>query len=315
MHFRPIDRMFERIEIAKESSDADLFLNLLYMGEMLTKIVGTGLVAAVNDGPDRHRYRQLYQLVRADSMGDWSRIIDEVLTGATSQHLARYAYVEQNELNSVNREGAWQYESVALLNDCLKLVDPRTEDLQNKVSGRLWFSIFAALRNKTRGHGAIPSSKYGLACSKLEDSLKLLIDNFSLFQRGWAYLYQNLSGKYRVTRWTERAELLEFLKKKQDRMPNLPNGIYIHFDESSKLDGLFKVELIESTVDALDFFFANGCFNGKRFEMISYVSGDKLDGDAKPYLLPITNLPPSETQGLPQLVARGESLVTVPPSL
>jgi len=40
----PIDRMWERVEIARQDSDTALFLALLYCGEMIVKIIAAGLV-------------------------------------------------------------------------------------------------------------------------------------------------------------------------------------------------------------------------------------------------------------------------------
>ncbi|MCB9436897.1 MAG: hypothetical protein H6673_07875 [Anaerolineales bacterium] len=265
MFFKPLDRMWERVETAKDHSDTDLFLSLMYLGEMTLKLTAVGLVAAINDGKERHRYRQHYQLVRASGIGDWSKVIDEVLTGASSQHLSTYAYKEQNELISVNKAGTWQYNAVNLITECLSAIDLQTEAASKKVSARQWFQLFTNLRNKTRAHGAIPSRKYSEINNNLEESMLAIIQNFSLFQRPWAYLHQNLSGKYRVTKWSPRAETLDFLKVRHNRDIKLPNGIYIHFDETQEINGLVKIELIDSDADASDFFFANGGFNGKRY--------------------------------------------------
>jgi len=59
MTFMPIDKLKQRLDIAREDSDTSLFLNLLYLGEMLTKIVAGGLVAAIEDDRHRQRYRLL----------------------------------------------------------------------------------------------------------------------------------------------------------------------------------------------------------------------------------------------------------------
>jgi hypothetical protein len=67
----PIDKMWERIEVAREDSDTSLFLHLMYLGEMVTKTIVAGLVAAIVDDRDRHRYRLLHRLVRADGLGEW----------------------------------------------------------------------------------------------------------------------------------------------------------------------------------------------------------------------------------------------------
>ena len=232
MTFKPFERMWERVDIARDDSDANLFNTLMYMGEMLTKVVATGLVSAIGDDRDRQRYRQLYQLVRADGIGDWSRIIDETLTGVPAQYLLVQAREEQNELNQRFDAGTWQYESVARISNCLKILEPNFEKLSQKVQARQWFSIFAHLRNKTRGHGAIPSELYNKLCPDLENSIYLFIDNHRLFKRPWAYLYQSLSGKYRVTNWTENTQSLEFLKRRLGYPVNKTNGIYIHFDET-----------------------------------------------------------------------------------
>ncbi|MGB8848286.1 MAG: hypothetical protein WCC76_01100, partial [Candidatus Acidiferrales bacterium] len=69
MAFVPIERMRDRLEVARQDSDTALFLYLMYFGEMLLKLAASGLIAAVLDDRDRHRYRQTYRLVRADGLG------------------------------------------------------------------------------------------------------------------------------------------------------------------------------------------------------------------------------------------------------
>ena len=45
MSLKPIDRMWERVEVAKSESDTAVFLELLYLGEMLTKLTVAAFVA------------------------------------------------------------------------------------------------------------------------------------------------------------------------------------------------------------------------------------------------------------------------------
>ena len=47
MKFRPIDLMWDRVEVSREESDTSLFLSLLYLGELITKLVATGLVSMI----------------------------------------------------------------------------------------------------------------------------------------------------------------------------------------------------------------------------------------------------------------------------
>lgn len=316
----PFDRIRDqRVQIAKEDSDDNYFNSLMYMGEMLVKLSAIGLVAGVNEDRDRHRYRQTYQLVRANGIGEWSQVIDEVLTGVASQYLIPQARDEQTDLTKIQKEGTWQYDSVVLLDECLHIVDSNHEITSHKIAGRSWYSKFAQLRNSTRGHGALPSGIVSEICARLSKSIDIFVENFVLFKRPWAYLYQNLSGKYRVIKWTEGAAILDTLKTRMDVRVNISNGVHIFFGNTEKfdagkhLDELRIVDLISSDVDAIDFFFANGGFNGRTYEMLSYITGNRKEVDCKPYLAPIINLPPSETQGLDNLDVRGESLVTLPP--
>jgi len=59
--FVPLERMWSRVENARQDSDAAFFMELMYSGEMLAKAVAAGMVAAVEDDSNRHRYRILHR--------------------------------------------------------------------------------------------------------------------------------------------------------------------------------------------------------------------------------------------------------------
>jgi hypothetical protein len=297
--------MLERVGRSREDSDTSLFLDLMYYGELVTKVTTAAMVSAILNDKERHRYRQLHRLVRADGIGEWSDTLDAVLTGPASQFLQLQARLEQRELTQRCKAGSWQHESVRLLNICLRILDPSREEIPAKMDCRRWFSHFAELRNKTRGHGAHSGTQCGRFVPPLTDSLKLLTENHSLFQRPCAYLHRNLSGKYRVTQFGTQAAQFENLKS--DRSANLSNGVYIYFDRPT------LVELIFSDAEASDFCVPNGGFNGKRFEVISYISGDTRLEDAANYLTPATELPPSETEGIGTLEVQGRCFGNLPP--
>jgi len=117
-----------------------------------------------------------------------------------------------------------------------------------------------------------------------------------------------MSGKYRVVRLSDHIGGFESLKRSPTGgFPRLEDGVYVEFDQPQ------RVELIDSNVDAVDFFVPNGGFNGKRFELISYISGDKAEGDAAKYLAPASELPASETQGHGILDIQGNAFANLPP--
>jgi hypothetical protein len=59
----PLSMMWHRVHLARDDSDTTFFLHLLYTGEMLTKLVTAGLVAAIPDDREGHRYRLTHRLV------------------------------------------------------------------------------------------------------------------------------------------------------------------------------------------------------------------------------------------------------------
>lgn len=69
------------------------------------------------------------------------------------------------------------------------------------------------------------------------------------------------------------------------------DGVYLYLDRPA------LVELMVSDADLRDFYLPNGNFNGERFELISYHSGDTKESDASPYMSPPVELPRSETAG------------------
>ena len=198
----------------------------------------------------------------------------------------------------------WQHKAVALLDNCLNTLEIETDAATTRVALRRWFSDFALLRNKTRGHGAPTASRCGRVCQNLLNSLEEIHSHFRLFQRPWAYLHRNLSGKYRVTPLSDDISPFTPLTKVTDK--SLPNGAYIYFSEPRRVD------LLLSDPEGSDFFLPNGGFSAKRYEWLSYITGHKEQGDASDYRIPPDKLPVSESQGLGQLEIIGNVFGNVP---
>lgn len=287
--FEPIGRMWQRVETARDDSDVALFYDLMKLGELVVKTGTAGLIAAVEDDRERHRYRLLHGLVRANGLGEWSKAAQDAMKPPVLEHLALTAREEQRELTQKSKAGSWQQEALSLLDECFEQVNVAKP--QGPVTGLQWLHGFAHLRNKTRGHGAQPGEALSRACSSLEESIRLFAENFHLFRRPWAYLYLNQSGKHRVTRITAEADAFEALKGRSSQDTAYVDGVYLYLDRPA------LVELMMSDADLSDFYLPNGNFNGKRFELISYHSGDTKESDASPYNSPPVELPQSETAG------------------
>lgn len=306
MAILPLTRMWERVDRARQDGNTTVFLELLYLGELTLKLCTAAVLSTVSEDRERHRYRQMHRLVRADGLGEWPLVLDEVLTGPTSQHIVPGGREIQKQLTERTGPPAWQYEASALLDRCLRLLEARADEPGAKADARRWFVAFTALRNRTRGHGAVRPDQAGELCTHLERSLHLVIDNLAVFELEWAFLYRNLNRRYRVTTLADQsASVFDYLKTTTSS--NFTDGVYISVGE------LRRVDLLYSDPEAMDFFLPNGGFSPKRFEVISYITGTTRDEDTGPFLEPATPLPASETEGQRQLGVVSECFTNLPP--
>lgn len=244
--------------------------------------------------------------MRADGLGDWAASLDDILKGPALHQLCEPA--KQNDKADLVQPcgaGSWQHEAIMSLKTVLDSLKLQYDPLPVKLDGRRWFSMFATLRNGTRGHGATLPSIKSEACPHLEKSIRLFTEHFSLFKREWAYLFRNISGKYRVTKISSSAQAFDSFRNSTHTA--LANRVHVHFDEPC------RVELLESSPETTDFFVPNGKFTEKKFEFISYVTDDRLDGDVSLYLIPAENLPKSETRALGQFEIVGKCFANIPP--
>lgn len=301
----PIQQMFERLESTKNDSDFAYFFDLILLGEQITKTVTLFLVACINEDNERSKYRHEHFLVKANSIGEFSKTIDDVLVGPTSELLtSSIRDYEFKELTDRTSSQSWQYEALQLLDQCLDSFNIQHEKIRTKAPLRLWFNLFACLRNKTKGHGATKGEICSIASPKLLQSITIILDNLTLFRRPWAYFYRNLSGKYRISYMINDG--IEFDHLKRENHENHDNGVYCLIDHPR------KVNLIYSNPELTDFYYPNGNYKNEKFETISYTSDERIEQCAKAYAYPVTKLPSSETEGDSQLDVLGNCLTNLP---
>lgn len=306
MPFAPIDLMTKRVEKNRDS-DYELFTELLYAGEFIVKTTVAAFVAAIEDDRESHRYRLIHALVRADGIGEWASKLEEALTGPASHHLASVLADDRRVFTERVRKGSWQYEAVNDLHQVLRGVQPSVQPMGERVSLRAWFTMFAELRNKTRGHGAMTSASCARLAPKLENSILLLIAHNPIFQRPWAYLHRNFSGKYKVVEiGGDGSEFAPLKSAAAIDGENYPDGVYMSAGR------VRRIELMRSDLDASDFFLPNGAFNGKTYELHSLITDSRLTGDASPYLAMAGDRPASETEGKGDLDIVGKVFANLP---
>ncbi|WP_293954254.1 MULTISPECIES: NB-ARC domain-containing protein [unclassified Sphingobacterium] len=307
MNFKPFDQMLSRLESSKSDSDLAYFYDLLLYGECLTKTISLYLVSAINEDNERTRYRQYYSLVRGSSIGEYARSIDDVLTGPPAQLLcSEIRDFELKELMQRSSGDDWQYQAIKNLHRVLEIFKIPHDEIPLKSPLRNWFGMFVYLRNKTKGHGATTIEPCTAAAPLLELSIDLIVQNLTTFKRPWAYLHRNYSGKYRISSISNKAEEFNFLKSENHH--HFENGIYCFLDKPR------KIELMFSDAGLSDFFYTNGNLKNENYESISYFTDERQKSDAKEYLIPITELPSSHTEGKNELEVLGDTFTNLPRS-
>lgn len=307
MPFKPLDTIWDRYH-GEAGNPVAQFNTLMYLGELALKVVVLEVVAGVEDDTDRQRYRLLHPIVRADGLGPWVRALDDALTGPSAQHLTQTVRDrELPELTTLGGTGTWQHEVAQQMHLVLDPLGVLSEPLPRQTDGRYSLRLFKILRNKARAHGVLTEGYCLDAVAPLERALSQFASSCSAFQRPWAYLHRNLTGKYRVAAIAGACDAFDELKTTTGSAGiNLADGVYVD------LDGFRNVELACSDAELTDFFVANGHFRGSSYELLSYSTGERVVGDGSMFMLPAEQLPPSETEGIGELSITGHCFNNLP---
>lgn len=311
-----LERMWIRVEQSKSDSDTAYFHDLMLLGELTIKLLVAASLASVENDRDRQRYKIEYQLARADGIGEWARGFSEVLTGPANAYIISDARGLIREFTENFQPGSstWQRVAIDSLSQAAQVIDGTLEQAPKKSSLQWWPKAFAALRNRTKGHGATTALKCSIAAPLLEESIVSILTGSSIFSEPWLYLHRNISGKYRITVISGSAEKYSYLKTERDQV--FQNGVYVGIGEK-----LVQVPLVSTDVDMQDFYLANGGYkegsvkSPATFEMLSYISDTRHRVSADPYQIPPEDLPASETEGRPDLDVEGESFANIPPAV
>ncbi len=299
-----LDAIKARVARDQDEGDIAYFHALLLQLEYITKLVTAGVIACVDEEPERHRYSFEYKLVRADSLGDWVDTLNDALTGPAAQHFRPGTSSITRNLTERVAEPDWRYTAVLRLSQVAQCFDLETQ-LGPRAALRQFFQLGAAIRNRTRGHGAVTSAECTTACPLLAEAIALLIDGIELFKIPWAYLQRNLSGKYRVSPLLGDCSPFAYLKRTRD--VTLPNGVFLHLNDH------VYMSLVFSDPELRDVFVPNGNYRSQTFEVLSYITNDVVRRDGSAWRDPPGRLPPSQTHGRTALEPIGNTFANLPP--
>ena len=300
-----ISRMNDRVLSDREEGDIAYYRALGLQLEYLIKILVCGVIACLNDDPNRHRYSLEYRLVRANAIGDWVDTLTMAITGPASHFFQQESRTLIQEISQRVDKTDWRYTAVTTLRNIATNLNIDVDNLGPKVSLRQLFTIAVTLRNKTTGHGAPTATQCSQACTPMKESIDLLFTNLSIFQIPWAYLHRNLSGKYRVSSLQGDCSYFEYLKKTKD--VRLSNGVYLYLGKP------VYVALIQTDVDVSDILVPNGQYRQSMYETLSYITNDTPRCEGSNWIDPPDKLPQSETEGHHSLDQIGNLFGNLPP--
>lgn len=299
-----LDQIKARVALDREEGDIAYFHALLLQLEYITKLVTAAIVACIEDDPDRHRYSLEHALVRANSIGDWVDALNTALTAPAAQYFTPAASPLVRNLSQRVGEEDPRYRAVQRLSEVAQQwgLDPQ---VGSKTALRQFFQVGAAIRNRTRGHGAPTGTECSWVSPLFQEALDLALGEIEVFKLPWAYLHRNLSGKYRVSRLLGDCSPFDYLKRTREE--TLPNGVFLYLDRP------VPVRLVFSDVDVRDVFLPNGNYKSQSFEVLSYVTNEIQRLDGTPWAEPPGPLPRSETEGRTALEPVGNTFANLPP--
>ena len=280
----PIRKMNERISIEKLDSDTSYLFQLLYAGEQLLKLVTCALVTSIDDNEATLKYNKYalnYTLVHADSLGYWYGVLSSIASGEANQFIRKDFEPIIDELLVRSSIDSWQNRAVSLIHQCLKSLKEDFGQLPSKPNLLKWFSLFCELRNEARAHGIPSADSKSKICSRLDESLKLISENLLLFKTPWFFAKKNASGNFRITPLNDIVDNSVIQRKLDSNIHD--DGVYLFVGDA------FRMDVIYSTAEALDFYLPNGNFKSKTYETLSYLTGNKVhrstaDYDSTPWL-------------------------------
>ncbi|MFZ5832291.1 MAG: NB-ARC domain-containing protein [Planctomycetota bacterium] len=299
-----LDKLNARIARDKDEGDIAYYHVLLLQLEYITKLVTAGVIACLGDESDRHKYTFEHTLVRANSLGDWVDTLNAALTGPAAQFFLPTASGILRNLTERVAEPDRRYAAVRRLNEVAQYFE-LDGHVAVRAPLRQFFQIGAAVRNRTRGHGAPTAEDCAFACPLLAEANALVISEIEMFKVPWAYLHRNFSGKYRVCQLLGDCSPFDYLKRTRDVA--LCDGVYLH------LNGPIYLPLVFSDPELREILLPNGNFKSHSFEALSYVTNDVARKDGAAWSDPPGRLPASETEGRTALEPLGNTFANLPP--
>lgn len=290
----PLALVARRVNRVGAGASADSFLYASYLAESAIKMTGVAIYAALHGKEPNQAYRVAYQLLRANGLGDW----DRVLAQHTSPPLVRLLLPQFQPLvvwatkKRTKAEKDWFRDANAKLQAIFATLGldkgKECSSVRDLVTGLI------ILRNKTKAHGAVGEDFWDKCNALYIAIVSLLIKNCPAF--GWEWVYRGPGHKRGVG--LVRLEGVEPFPTDLQNARNRPESRVVSVRPPGCPDFYSTGDLLRSNIECTQFFLPNGAIKQSgAADFIDYASGEVSQFDVDNYMEPPAPLPPSATAG------------------
>lgn len=292
-------RVISRVNQTNFQSPSELFLYTSYAVECMIKTIVVSICAGLrSSSPDTH-YRFEYELVHADGLGVWEKIIMRSLTQSYQGYIDKELrpLIEWLSQTRTRAEDQWVRDVDAHCKEVLNELGFPVVGGGGKISVKMLYGPFVNIRNKTKAHGA-PGDKYFAEINPpYLNATRLLLLNCPVFTWEWLYLAQrrNKSG---VKALRLKGDSPVHLSQEQSRgfKSDLLDGIYFRLPNSERL--FYCGDMLQTDWECSEFLLPNGAMDTKgSAEFLDYSSGKQKRYNVSRLTTPPAPLPPSATEG------------------
>ena len=310
----PVATVARRLNVAGLNASADTFLLTSYLTESMMKSLAITLLAGVRAGSPTVAHKFEYELVRADGLGVWERVLSD-FTGQShagyvdSDLQSMVAWLSQKRTRP---DDAWAREVADSCGKILSLLGMSDAESPPRLSVRHILSQFVRIRNKTKAHGAVGEDFFEKANPLYAHAVATLLRNCPLVNWRWYHLslrQQNDSVRA-VSLQGLSATNLDVIVAEALR----PQHSGIHFRTHERGQLFHCGDLLRCNRECSSFLLPNGGYNDKGVaEFLDYGSGRVEHVELPQYLIPPARLPASATEGLEDLDVFSNVLGNLPP--
>lgn len=282
-----------------EPRSGEMFLLVSYVAEVAIKLVAIAFWAGLGERAKEAAYQMAYELLRADGLGSWESWIRQ----ASSQSLARFQPPFMHDLLGwssrvrTRPEDEWYRAARGEVESIFQSLELESPFPHRKPTICDLLSALVQVRNKTKAHGAVGPDFFEKATEPYFRGVLGLVRSCPAFAWKWVHLLRRDNTR-------NRGILLSTTNPSHLRDADVEGvdvasaGVYLWPPAASA--PLFCGDLIHSNRECSEFHLPVG-MAGSQVEFLNYATGATARIDMEGYSRPPAFLPPSDTEGLPEL--------------